>query len=154
MLSEWRLIHVLKKISLITEKNYIPRYTVVWTRKNLKFLLIKMVLVFLSSSWNNEFRLTTFLCETYTLFPTITTRFPTTSFQNHFKISLEKHEKTHLWKRTYECPKCDKKFGNTSNRDKHIRAKHEFLKPYQCNLCDKKYSDPSNLKLHLRKSSK
>ena len=44
----------------------------------------------------------------------------------------EQHEKSHSWKRIYECPKCPKIFGNSSNRDKHIRGIHEKIKPYKC----------------------
>ena len=66
------------------------------------------------------------------------------------KITLHQHEKSHSWKRTYKCPKCPKIFGNSSNRDKHIRAIHEKLKPYKCTVCEMAFVDPSNLKKHIR----
>ena len=70
------------------------------------------------------------------------------------QIMLRQHEKSHSWKRTYQCPKCPKIFGNSSNRDKHIRAIHEKIQPYKCTICDRSLSDPSNLKKHIRSHTK
>jgi len=70
------------------------------------------------------------------------------------QITLKRHEQSHNWKRVFDCPKCDRKFGNSSNRDKHVRGMHEKLKPYKCTICDKKFSDPSELKKHIQSHTK
>jgi len=80
--------------------------------------------------------------------------FRISNFHLFLQIKLKQHEKSHSWKQVYDCPKCDKKFGNSSNRDKHIRAIHEKIKPYKCTICNFQFSDPSNLKKHLLSHTK
>ena len=59
--------------------------------------------------------------------------------------ALQDHKNKHNWKRVFDCPRCDKQFGNSSNRDKHIRAVHTKIKPFTCTLCGKSCSDPSTI---------
>ncbi|XP_028171073.1 telomere zinc finger-associated protein-like isoform X2 [Ostrinia furnacalis] len=56
---------------------------------------------------------------------------------------LLQHQKRHLFKK-YECPYCQLKYARRDSRNKHVRAKHNFLFSNMNNFIVKKEKPPMN----------
>ena len=51
-------------------------------------------------------------------------------------------------KKSYDCPRCEKKFDRSSNLQQHVSAVHEQNKPFKCEICDASYKAKAVLKIH------
>ena len=68
------------------------------------------------------------------------------------KEELESHKKIHTEKNIFPCSKCDKKFMQENNLQKHFKVHCFLVKKYVCPFpgCGKKFTALYNQKIHYR----
>ena len=72
------------------------------------------------------------------------------NFKRH-KIIHKENPKNIRPKRVFECPRCDKVFGEKGHLNKHISAVHDKLRKFKCHLCDSTFTDSTPLRVHLKR---
>nr|CAH7736037.1 unnamed protein product [Callosobruchus chinensis] len=62
--------------------------------------------------------------------------------------TLQRHERTHTGKISFQCKFCDEEFRTKNERSVH-ESVHTGFKPYVCRFCHQGFTMPSNFKAHL-----
>ncbi|GAB1287358.1 Zinc finger protein 997 [Apodemus speciosus] len=91
------------------------------------------------------------MLETYLNLKTIGYNWEEHHLEEHFQSSRrhERHVRSHIGEKHYECNQCGKTFARSSHLQRHKRT-HTGEKPYECNQCGKAFADHSNLQTHKR----
>lgn len=68
------------------------------------------------------------------------------------KDNRDTHERNHSGKRPYECLKCPKSFGTSSNLSKHVKQVHTKDPRHKCTMCPESFLFKAKLDIHVRQS--
>jgi KRAB domain-containing zinc finger protein len=67
----------------------------------------------------------------------------------YFNYYDQSSHTVHLLQRNHKCQLCYKRFGNSTDLNRHIQTVHTKEKPFKCYFCSKSFVNFDHLKIHI-----